>query len=282
MKQLLESLSASDPDWHLAVQLDPKRLPAHIAIIMDGNGRWAKRRNYPRILGHKAGIDSVRTVVEACALMGLETLTLYAFSVENWKRPRHEIEGLWRLLRVYLRRELASLMRNDIQLQAIGRLESLPASVQAELAAATKRTAINRGMRLNLAINYGGRTELVDAVNSMIDRARQQGNLSSLEITEESIAANLYTAGMKDPDLLIRTSGEMRISNFLLWQIAYAELYVTETLWPDFGRGELLRAISCYQHRDRRFGGLDLASSTAAADNASFALEEEILELPLA
>lgn len=281
MKQLLESLPTSDPDWHIAIQLDPKRLPAHIAIIMDGNGRWAKLRNYPRIFGHKAGIESVRKVVETSALMGLEALTLYAFSVENWKRPRHEIEGLWRLLSIYLRRELNSLMRNDIQLQAIGRIESLPAAVQTELHSVMNSTSQNRGMRLNLAINYGGRTELVDAINSMIESARSQGKLASLEISEEAIAAHLYTAGMKDPDLLIRTSGEMRISNFLLWQIAYSEIYVTETLWPDFGRRELLQAVLNYQNRDRRFGGLN-RNSSVATEASSFILDEEILELPIA
>ena len=177
MKELLESLSPGDQEWRLAMKIDPKRLPAHVAVIMDGNGCWARQRNIPRILGHKAGIDPVRTVVETYARLGLEALTLYAFSVENWKRPRHEIEGLWRLLRVYLRRELANLMRNDIQLFAIGRLESLPAAVQAELHDVMNKTAQNRGMRLNLAINYGGRTELVDAVNSMIENARNEGNL---------------------------------------------------------------------------------------------------------
>src|SRR5581483_11931360 len=181
-----------------------------------------------------------RTVVETCAQLGLEALTLYAFSVENWKRPRHEIEGLWRLLRFYLRRELPNLMQNDIQLVAIGRLESLPDAVQQELRSVRDKTAQNRGMRLNIAINYGGRTELVDAVNSILENARLEGNLDSVEITEEAIAEHLYTAGLKDPDLLIRTSGEMRISNFLWWQVAYAELYVTETLWPDFTRTDLL------------------------------------------
>ncbi|MDQ2711817.1 MAG: isoprenyl transferase [Acidobacteriota bacterium] len=280
MKQLLESLSPGDREWRIATELDPKRLPAHIAIIMDGNGRWARQRNYPRILGHKAGVDPVRTVAETCAQLGMEALTLYAFSVENWKRPRHEIEGLWRLLRIYLRRELPNLMRNDIQLLAIGRLESLPAPVQAELQSVMDKTAQNRGLRLNLAINYGGRTELVDAVNAMLENARHEGNLDSLEITEESISSHLYTAGLKDPDLLIRTSGEMRISNFLLWQIAYAELYVTETLWPDFTRLELLEAISDYQSRDRRFGGLTRNSATL--EGASFTVDEEVLELPLA
>ncbi len=278
MKELLQRLSPGDRDWRIATQLDAKRLPAHIAIIMDGNGRWARQRNFPRIMGHKAGVDPVRTVVETCAQLGLEALTLYAFSVENWKRPRHEIEGLWRLLRFYLRRELPNLMQNDIQLVAIGRLESLPASVQRELQDVRDKTAQNRGMRLNLAINYGGRTELVDAVNSMLDNARLEGNLDALEITEEGIAEHLYTAGLKDPDLLIRTSGEMRISNFLLWQIAYAELYVTETLWPDFTRTDLLEAIYDFQNRERRFGGL---ARTPGVESSVLLFEEETLEVPL-
>lgn len=279
MKELLQSLSPGERDWRLATQLDPKRLPAHIAIIMDGNGRWARQRNFPRIMGHKAGVDPVRTVVETCARLGLEALTLYAFSVENWKRPRHEIEGLWRLLRFYLRRELPRLLNNDVQLVAIGRLESLPAAVQSELQSVMDKTAHNRGMRLNLAINYGGRTELVDAVNAMIENARLEGNLGALEVTEEGIAEHLYTAGLRDPDLLIRTSGEMRISNFLLWQIAYAELYVTETLWPDFTRTELLEAICDFQNRERRFGGLTRASGV---DGTGLLREEDLLELPLA
>jgi undecaprenyl diphosphate synthase len=285
MKELLQVMSPGDRDWRIAMRLDPKRLPGHIAIIMDGNGRWARQRNYPRILGHRAGISSVRAVVEACAQMGIEALTLYAFSVENWKRPRHEVEGLWRLLHYYLRRELSNLMENDIQLVAIGRLESLPEAAQKELQNVIDKTSSNRGMRLNLAINYGGRTELVDAVNAMLDNARLEGNLDSLEITEESISEHLYTAGLRDPDLLIRTSGEMRISNFLLWQIAYSELYVTDTLWPDFGRADLLEAIAEYQSRDRRFGGLSRAPgntvSTSTVDPEGLLLEAE-LELPLA
>jgi undecaprenyl diphosphate synthase len=280
MKELFQVLTPGERDWRLAARLDPKRLPAHIAIIMDGNGRWARQRNYPRILGHKAGVDPVRTVAETCAQLRVEALTLYAFSVENWKRPRHEIDGLWRLLRIYLRRELPTLMRNDIQLAAIGRLESLPAFVQDELLSVEEKTARNRGMRLNLAINYGGRTELVDAVNAIVQNARLEGNLESLEIGEEAIAAHLYTAGLKDPDLLIRTSGEMRISNFLLWQIAYSELYVTDTLWPDFTRTDLLEAILEYQNRDRRFGGLTRAcASTSEADAL---LMEEALKAPVA
>jgi undecaprenyl diphosphate synthase len=281
MKELLQALKPGEHDWRVATQLDPKRLPAHIAIIMDGNGRWAKQRNLPRIIGHKAGVSAVRTTVETCAQLGLEALTLYAFSVENWKRPRHEIDGLWRLLVVYLRRELATLMDNDIQLVAIGRLESLPDSIQAELRSVMTRTASNRGMRLNLAINYGGRTELIDAVNSILENARLEGNLNALEITEEAISSHLYTAGLKDPDLLIRTSGEMRVSNFLLWQIAYAELYVTDTLWPDFTRTNLLEAISDYQNRERRFGGLT-RTGVVPPDSPGLSLDEELYPLPLA
>ncbi|MGA8029081.1 MAG: isoprenyl transferase [Bryobacteraceae bacterium] len=281
MKELLQALSPGQRDWRIATQLDPKRIPAHIAIIMDGNGRWARQRNFPRIMGHKAGVDPVRTTVETCAQLGVEALTLYAFSVENWKRPRHEIEGLWRLLRVYLRRELQNLMRNDIQLVAIGRIESLPDSVLQEIQSVMDETAHNRGMRLNLAINYGGRTELVDAVNSILENARLEGNLHSVEITEEGIAGHLYTAGLKDPDLLIRTSGEMRISNFLLWQVAYAELYVTETLWPDFTRTELLEAIFEYQNRERRFGGL-ACTSPLPLESSPLLLKEQAFELPLA
>ncbi|MBV9301389.1 MAG: isoprenyl transferase [Acidobacteriaceae bacterium] len=263
------------------MQLEANRLPGHIAIIMDGNGRWARRRNFPRLAGHKAGVDPVRTVVETCAQLGVETLTLYAFSVENWKRPRQEVEGLWRLLLFYLCRELPNLIRNGIQLAVIGRLESLPSVVQDELRRAIGKTSQNRGMRLNLAINYGGRTELVDAVNSILNNARLEGKLDSLEITEDAISEHVYTAGIRDPDLLIRTSGEMRISNFLLWQIAYAELYITETLWPDFTRADLLEAILEYQNRERRFGGVE-RSAAPVVDASSLLMEEEEVEMPLA
>jgi undecaprenyl diphosphate synthase len=281
MKELFKVLSPSDSDWGIAARLDPERLPAHIAIIMDGNGRWAKRRNIPRIMGHRAGVSSVRAVVESCAQLGVETLTLYAFSVENWKRPRYEVESLWRLLRYYLRGELENLMRNDIQLTAIGRLDALPVVVRKELQDVIARTSSNCGMRLNLAINYGGRTELVDAMNAMLQKARERGSLDSLEITEESIDQHLYTAGLKDPDLLIRTSGEMRVSNFLLWQIAYSELYVTKTLWPDFSRTDLLEALYAYQNRERRFGGLTRVPAPAL-DEAAFEYEDEALEIPIA
>jgi undecaprenyl diphosphate synthase len=277
MKELLRALKPGDLDWRLASQIDPQRLPSHIAIIMDGNGRWARQRNYPRILGHRAGINSVRTIAEAAAQIGIQVLTLYAFSVENWKRPRHEIEGLWRLLRLYLRREIGNLMKNDIRLVAIGRLESLPGQVQEDLQDAMDKTARNSGMRLNLAINYGGRTELVDAVNAMLDNARLEGTLDSLEVTEETIASHLYTAGLHDPDLLIRTSGEMRVSNFLLWQIAYAEIYITETFWPDFTRKHLLEAVLAYQNRERRFGGVT-RSTAAIVEESELVLEE--VEVP--
>ena len=266
MQALLESLHPGEPDWILAQSVDPAKLPSHIAIIMDGNGRWANQRNLPRIAGHRAGMDPVRTSVETCARMGIQALTLYAFSVENWKRPRHEIETLWRLLRFYLRRELPSLIQNNIRLSAIGRLDALPAGVQRELAVAAEKTAGNDGLRVNLAINYGGRAELVDAMNALLDDARAGGTLESLRVDEEKIASRLYTAHVSDPDLLIRTSGEMRVSNFLLWQIAYAELYVTETLWPDFSRGDLLTAVLEFQKRDRRFGGIKAGVKATADD----------------
>src|SRR6266851_1032000 len=256
MKAFLEEIAPGDADWALAQALDPARLPEHIAIIMDGNGRWANRRSLPRVAGHKAGIGPVRSTVESCARLGIKALTLYAFSVENWKRPRAEVETLWRLLRFYLRRELPDLQRNDIRLEAIGRLDALPEQVRTELGAVVEATSLNRGLLVNLAINYGGRAELVDAANAVLDAARRGGNLASLRFDEETISANLYTSRTPDPDLLIRTSGEMRISNFLLWQIGYAELYITDTLGPDFGRIDLLKAILDFQKRDRRFGGL--------------------------
>jgi len=261
MKAFLEALTPADTDWALANALDPVRLPEHIAIIMDGNGRWAKRRSLPRVAGHKAGIGPVRSTVESCARLGIRVLTLYAFSVENWKRPRAEVETLWRLLRFYLRRELPELQKNDIRLEAIGRLDELPAPVRTELQAAVEATSLNRGLLVNLAINYGGRAELVDAVNAILETARRDGTLPALRLDEQMISQNLYTSRTPDPDLLIRTSGEMRISNFLLWQIAYSELYITDTLWPDFGRTYLLKAILDFQKRDRRFGGLNSSSS---------------------
>jgi undecaprenyl diphosphate synthase len=263
MNDLFEILKPTSKDWALAKAVDPARLPAHIAIIMDGNGRWARRRGLPRAAGHKAGMESVRTVVETCRQIGIEALTLYAFSTENWKRPRTEVDMLWRLLQIYLRRELPEILRNGVRLTCMGRWDGLPSQVRDELQTAIDKTAHNTGMQLNVALNYSGRAELVDAVNTIVENARAEGRLENLEIDERTIASHLYTAGMHDPDLLIRTSGEMRISNFLLWQIAYAELYVTDTLWPDFRRADLLDAILEYQKRDRRFGGLSLDVQSA-------------------
>lgn len=252
MQALLNALAPDGPGLALARAIDPARIPRHIAVIMDGNGRWARQRNLPRVAGHKAGVSAVRATVETCAQLGVEVLTLYAFSVENWKRPRFEVDTLWGLLRLYLNRELATLMTNNVRFGAIGRLGALPPNVRQELDRVTSLTAANTGLRLTLAINYGGRAEIVDAVNAWkSDKSAQDSALD-----EETLSKYLYTAGRPDPDLLIRTSGEMRVSNFLLWQIAYAELYVTDTLWPDFTRTDLLRAVLDYQKRDRRYGGL--------------------------
>ena len=266
MKDLFEVMKPGSKDWALANAIDRNRLPAHIAVIMDGNGRWARKRNLPRAAGHKAGVEPVRITVETCTRLGIQALTLYAFSVENWKRPRAEVDTLWRLLRVYLRRELPEILGNGIRFTCMGRLDGLPGQVRDELQNAIDATANNNGMRLNVAINYSGRAELVDAINAIIDDARLEGRLRDLRIDEEAITSRLYTADLPDPDLLIRTSGEMRISNFLLWQIAYAELYVTDTLWPDFRRSDLLHAILDYQKRDRRFGGLSPVGERAGAD----------------
>lgn len=262
MKALLDTLTPGEEAWELATSLDPDRLPAHIAVIMDGNGRWARRRGLPRVAGHRAGVEPVRVTVETCARLGVQALTLYAFSIENWKRPETEVEALWHLLRLYIQKEMPVLVEHGIRLTAIGRLDKLPPQVRRDLSLAMKRTAHGTGLRLNVAINYGGRAEIVDAVNQLIERARRDGALDRLRLDERKIASALYTAGLPDPDLLIRTSGEMRVSNFLLWQIAYAELYVTDTLWPDFRLPDLLRAILEYQRRNRRFGGIDSVNAS--------------------
>ena len=256
MKAFLESLRPGEKDLELARAIDPARLPEHIAIIMDGNGRWAGRRFLPRVAGHKAGVGPVRITAETCARLGVKVLTLYAFSVENWKRPRHEVETLWRLLRYYLKQELPTLQKNDIRLQVIGRADALPFEVRRELESTIDATSSNRGMVLNLAINYGGRAEIVDAVNSILDMARLDGSINTVKIDEDLIATSLYTASCPDPDLLIRPSGEMRISNFLLWQISYTELVVTPTFWPDFRKPQFFEALEEYTRRHRRFGGL--------------------------
>jgi len=263
MQRLLDVLKPGGEESRLAASLDPERLPRHIAIIMDGNGRWAQRRLLPRVTGHRAGVTAVREVTEACVALGVDALTLYAFSVENWKRPRAEVETLWRLLRQYLRQELDCLLKNNVRLGAIGRLDALPAIVRQTLNETIEATAKNDGLRLNLAINYGGRAEIVDAINQII---RESPGGEPVAISEEAITSRLYTAGLPDLDLLIRSSGEMRVSNFLLWQIAYAELHVTNTLWPDFRRIDLLRAIVEYQKRDRRFGGLNGMLDDAPAE----------------
>jgi undecaprenyl diphosphate synthase len=239
----------------LLAQIDLERLPQHIAIIMDGNGRWAKRRHLPRIAGHRAGIRAVREAVEACARVGVPYLTLYAFSIENWKRPHNEINLLMSLLREYLRKELRELNRQNISLGVIGRIHELPQNVQRDLENTIRKTAQNTGLRLTLALNYGARAEMVDAVRELARKLKQNGDVA---IDEKTFSRFLYTRELPDPDLLIRTSGEMRLSNFLLWQVAYSEIWVTETLWPDFTEEHLFQAIIDFQKRERRYGGLGL------------------------
>lgn len=255
-----EVIEKNSHDDALLSQIDWTRLPRHVAIIMDGNGRWAAQRGQPRIAGHRAGVEAVRAVVDTGARLGLEALTLYAFSTENWKRPRREVDALMRMLKRYLRLELDEIDRQNIRFQAIGRTETLAESVQREIQKASERTARNDGMVLSVALNYGGRAEIVDAVNAAVRRLLARGSAPD-EVTEESIERELYTHALPELDLLIRTSGEMRISNFLLWQAAYSEIYVTETLWPDFRRVHLLEAVIDYQGRDRRFGGLQLVAN---------------------
>ena len=241
----------------LLASVDWDRLPRHIAIIMDGNGRWAAQRGQPRIAGHKAGVEAVRAAVDTGARLGIGALTLFAFSTENWKRPRFEVDALMRMLRRYLRIELDEIDRQNIRFQTIGRIGALNDNVRKEIQRATERTARNKGMVLSVALNYGGRAEIVDATRAAVRRLLDEGSRPD-EITEERIASELYTRNLPELDLLVRTSGELRISNFLLWQSAYAEIYVTETLWPDFRRLHLLEAVVDYQGRDRRFGGLKL------------------------
>jgi len=233
--------------------IDPRKLPEHVAIIMDGNGRWAKRRGMDRVRGHRVGAESVREVVRACREVGISWLTVYALAEENWKRSKYEIRALMKLLRQFLMTELDEMLENGIRLQAIGRIRKLDAKTRETLVDVMEQTAENREMVLTLALSYGGRQELLDAFRSLALQI-QQGAISPEQITEESISHSLYTPSMPDPDLLIRTSGEYRISNFLLWQIAYTEIYVTPTLWPDFRKEEFLRAIEDYGKRERRFG----------------------------
>ncbi len=247
--------NCEDRDADLLSQIDIHKIPRHVAIIMDGNGRWARRRRLPRIAGHRAGAQAVHNTVEICSQLGMRVLTLYAFSAENWKRPQREINVLMDLLREYLRRELGEIHKNNIRLQVLGRYEQLPQKVQQDLEDGLRLTAKNTGMVLNVALNYGARAELVDAFNAILKGMLDSG-VREPEVTEEIIAEHLSTRGLPDPDLLIRTSGEMRVSNFLLWQIAYAEIWVTETCWPDFTRRHLLQAVIDFQKRERRYGGL--------------------------
>ena len=260
LDQLRAWIPPGGPEDALVGQVIPERIPRHVAIIMDGNGRWAAQRHLPRVEGHRAGIDAVRDTVETSARLGLDVLTLYAFSVENWKRPKTEVSVLMSLLRRYLRLELETLLTNNIRFTAIGRPNELPEDVYHELLQAEARTSRNTGMRFNIALNYGGRAEIVDAARRAIE-----SGISSSSLDEARFSDFLYTAGQPDPDLLIRTSGEMRVSNFLLWQIAYAEIWVTDTLWPDFRCQHLLEAVIAYQKRDRRYGGIASVPVAAGA-----------------
>ena len=251
LEQLLAWIPPGSPDETLARQVNFEQLPAHVAIIMDGNGRWAAQRHLPRVEGHRAGIDSVRDVVETSARIGIDVLTLYAFSIENWKRPRAEVSTLMMLLKRYIRLELDTLRKNNIKFRVIGRPEDLAPDVQHELEIGIRATAANSGMLFNIALNYGGRAEIVDAARRAI-----AAGVPADDLDERRFSDFLYTAGQPDPDLLIRTSGEMRVSNFLLWQIAYAEIWVTDVLWPDFRRKHLLQAVVDFQKRERRYGGI--------------------------
>lgn len=256
----MPTTAASDVEEKLASRsalgLEPEQIPRHVAIIMDGNGRWAQRRGLPRIEGHRRGVQSVRRTVEEGCRLDLEQLTLYCLSIENWKRPKLELDQLMRLLRRYLIDERPTIMKQNVRLQVIGRREGLPDSVLREMDKSIEMSAGNTGMTLCLAINYGGRTELVDAFRQLAGKiARGEIDIDSIDETE--IAGSLYTAGMSDPDLLIRTAGEMRVSNYLLWQISYSELWITDICWPDFAEPQLHDAMRAYARRERRYGGLN-------------------------
>jgi undecaprenyl diphosphate synthase len=263
MADLAQLASPGSEDEGLLRKLDLARLPRHVAVIMDGNGRWARRRRMPRIAGHRAGIASVRELVETCARLEVPVLTVYAFSKENWKRPKAEVDFLMDLLRDYMRKELDELRANNIRVQVVGRSYELPGAVQDVLQRAVQATAANTGLIFNLALSYGGRAEIVDACKELI-----RDGVSPDDLDEETFARRLYTGGQPDPDLVIRTGGEMRVSNFLLWQIAYAELVMTDALWPDFRKRDLFQALLEFQRRERRFGGV----SPREADEGSPAL----------
>jgi len=251
LAEMLTAVAPGSPEDALVRKIDFARLPRHVAVIMDGNGRWAEGRHLPRVEGHRAGIDAVRDSVETAARLGIGVLTLYAFSVENWKRPDTEISALMGLLKTYLRLELKTLLKNNIRFHVIGQRDRLSPDIRDELVAAETRTRTNTGMVFNIALSYGGRAEIVDAA-----RSAMRAGVDPEALDEPTFASYLYTAGQPDPDLLIRTSGEMRVSNFLLWQIAYAEIWVTDALWPDFRARHLLEAVADYQKRDRRYGAI--------------------------
>jgi undecaprenyl diphosphate synthase len=238
---------------YLPLDLNKELLPQHVAVIMDGNGRWAKSRSLPRIMGHKAGADTLKNLLRCCQDWGIQALTVYAFSTENWKRPREEVNFLMALIRRFLRQELKEMVRKDVHIQFMGVLSELPLSLQQEISRSTEATRDNTGIRFSIATNYGGRQEILQACQAIAQKV-QNGLLKPEEISEQVFESHLYTAGVADPDLLIRTSGEMRLSNFLLWQMAYGEIYITDTLWPDFDRSEFHQALSVYQQRERRFG----------------------------
>lgn len=248
-------IKAGSKDARLLGSLDLDRLPRHVAIIMDGNGRWAKLRGKPRIAGHKEGAESVRAIIDTCARLGLEAVTLYAFSTENWKRPKQEVSGLMSMLKHYLRKELREVMQHNIRFVPIGNINGLGADVQKEIAYAVDKTSKNTGMAMCVALNYGGRAEILQACKLAAEQTLARGD-SIERINEDDIERNLYTHGLPDVDLMVRTSGEFRISNFLLWQLAYSEIYVTPTLFPDFRRAEIFEALIDYQKRHRRFGDI--------------------------
>jgi undecaprenyl diphosphate synthase len=260
--QVLEIIGADREEQALLDAIDFDRLPRHVAVIMDGNGRWAKSLFLPRLEGHRAGVESVRSVVETAARLGLEALTVYAFSTENWKRPTDEVSGLMGLLKLYIRRELKTLQDNNIRFGVVGGLDGLPKDVQDELRRGIAETATLSGLQFSLALNYSGRSELTDVVKR-IAAGVKDGSIDPATVDETTIEKRLFTAHLPEPDLLIRTSGELRVSNFLLWQIAYAEIWVTDVLWPDFRRRHLLQAIADFQKRDRRYGGITSAARKA-------------------
>jgi undecaprenyl diphosphate synthase len=255
-KNFASVIDPQSEEAKLLARIDSARLPAHIAIIMDGNGRWAAQRGKPRIFGHRAGAESVRAVLDTCARLEIKAVTLYAFSTENWKRPEKEVSGLMQMLKVYLKKELKNVHKNNIRFQAIGKIYGLDQEIQKELRAAEDVTRDNTGTILSVALNYGARAEILEAAKNAAQFMLDTGN-SIENLTEEDIERNLYTRGLPEVDLLIRTSGEFRISNFLLWQLAYSEIYVTPVLFPDFRRKEIFEAILDFQKRERRFGGIE-------------------------